>query len=98
MALRGGIIIAGSGGATARALPCRYARSQRRGGGRPPPGGGRAGERGRCIPGAFFLPCSRGRPGGGVPESGTRPCSGGCEPPPNLPRVQGRNQAPCEIG
>src|SRR3954454_11954541 len=51
----------------------------------------------RPEPGAFLLPCTRGRPGGGVPESGTLPCPAGCEPPPGLPRVQGRKKAPGEI-
>ena len=36
--------------------------------------------------------------GGGAPESGALPCPVGCESPPDLPRVRGRNKAPCERG
>jgi len=62
-----------------------------------PPGWGPTGVVNLLIPGAFFLPCTRGRPGGGVPAFWALPWLERCEPPPDLPRVQGRNKAPCEI-
>src|SRR5579872_1963162 len=43
--------------------------------------------------GAFLLPRTRGRQGGGAHRPGTLPWLEGCEPPPDLPRVRGRNKA-----
>ena len=44
------------------------------------------------LPFCICMPSRRWRP-----ESGTFPGSGGCGPPPDLPRVRGRKKAPCEI-